>query len=220
MPSILLEISNNMDGDFYMKKWIKLVILVLVIFIFTYGADLLRDQNALENNLVRLHVVANSDSQVDQQTKLLVRDKVTGLLEKAMGDLPDAQAALEYLRQKLPQIQEAANQVLQDAGCRLKAVVTLAKECFPTRDYDTFSLPAGVYNSLRITIGEGEGRNWWCVLFPSLCIPASSDGFEEAAQVSGMSDTLSQTLTQADSGYELRFCLLDWLGSLRAALYR
>lgn len=203
-----------------MKKIIKLGFLALAILVVAYGAGLLRDQKALEENLVRLHVVANSDSQVDQNVKLLVRDKVTDLLQEAMAELPDAEAALDYLRQKLPQIQEAANQVLKEAGHQLEAIVTLAKEHFPTRDYDTFSLPAGVYNSLRVTIGEGQGQNWWCVLFPSLCIPASSDGFEEAAQVSGMSSTLSQTLTQADAGYELRFCLLDWLGSLRATFFR
>ena len=207
-----------MDGDFSMKRLVKLGILALAAVTLTYGAGLIRDQQALENNLVRLHVVANSDSQEDQAVKLQVRDKVVSLLESAMDQLPDAQAAQAYLREKLPEIEAAANQVLEETGSKLKAVVSLAKEVFPTRDYDTFSLPAGVYNSLRVTIGEGQGHNWWCVLFPSLCIPASSDGFEEAAQVSGMSDTLSQTLTQAGTGYEIRFRLLDWLGSLRGAM--
>ena len=85
----------------------------------------------------------------------------------------------------------------------------MCRETFDIRKYDTFTLPAGVYESLRVVIGEGEGHNWWCVAFPTLCTSATTEGFEMAAQTAGMDDTLSETLT---GDYQLRFYLLDALG--------
>lgn len=93
--------------------------------------------------------------------------------------------------------------------------MSLALEEFPTRVYDTFQLPAGLYEALRITIGEGEGHNWWCVVFPTLCVPASSEGFQETAEAAGFSDRLAGTLTRDSGGYEVRFRLLDWLGQVK-----
>ena len=92
------------------------------------------------------------------------------------------------------------------AGFSDTVAVSLTEEAFPTRDYDTFSLPAGVYKALRVVIGEGEGKNWWCVVFPQLCM---GEGFVET---SAMSDELSQTLT---GEYEIRFWLLEKLGQLK-----
>ena len=178
-------------------------------------AGLLRDSKALEENLVRLHVVANSDSQEDQDLKLQVRDAVVEQLNQVMGTLDSAQAAKDFLSAHLTEIQQTANEVLQEAGSQLKAQVSLALEEFPTRVYDTFQLPAGLYEALRITIGEGEGHNWWCVVFPTLCVPASSEGFQETAEAAGLSDRLAGTLTQDSGGYEIRFRLLDWLGQVK-----
>ena len=90
-------------------------------------------------------------------------------------------------------------------------MATLDKEVFDTRYYDTFTLPAGVYEALRITIGEGEGKNWWCVGFPTLCLPATSEGFEDVAAGAGFPDTLTAAL-EGERGYRVRFILLDLLG--------
>ena len=99
-----------------------------------------------------------------------------------------------------------------------EAAVSLCKEAFDTRYYETFTLPAGVYEALRITIGEGNGKNWWCVVFPSLCVPATSSGFEDAAVGAGFSDTLSGAVT-GEEDYEVRFYLLDTLGRLENILF-
>ena len=195
--------------------WRRLGILALAAGAVTWGAGLLRDSKALEENLVRLHVVANSDSQEDQDLKLQVRDAVVEQLNQVMGTLDSAQAAKDFLSAHLTEIQQTANEVLQEAGSQLKAQVSLALEEFPTRVYDTFQLPAGLYEALRITIGEGEGHNWWCVVFPTLCVPASSEGFQETAEAAGLSDRLAGTLTQDNGGYEIRFRLLDWLGQVK-----
>ena len=200
-----------------MMKWIKrLLILVLAASVVTGGAGLLRDQETLEEGLLRLHVVANSDAPEDQAAKLRVKDAVVSMLEETMEAMPTVEEARVYLETRLPQIEETANRVLKELGSGLEAVVTFARERFPTREYDTFRLPAGVYQALRITIGAGEGHNWWCVLFPSLCVPASTQGFTAAAEASGMSQTLAGTLAGDTTGYEIRFRLLDWLGEVKA----
>lgn len=201
-----------------MMKWIKrLLILVLAASVVTGGAGLLRDQETLEEGLLRLHVVANSDAPEDQAVKLRVKDAVVSMLEETMEAMPTVEEARVYLETHLPQIEETANRVLKELGSGLEAVVTFARERFPTREYDTFRLPAGVYQALRITIGAGEGHNWWCVLFPSLCVPASTQGFTAAAEASGMSQTLAGTLAGDTTGYEIRFRLLDWLGEVKAS---
>lgn len=201
-----------------MMKWIKrLLILVLAASVVTGGAGLLRDQETLEEGLLRLHVVANSDAPEDQAVKLRVKDAVVSMLEETMEAMPTVEEARAYLETHLPQIEETANRVLKELGSGLEAVVTFARERFPTREYDTFRLPAGVYQALRITIGAGEGHNWWCVLFPSLCVPASTQGFTAAAEASGMSQTLAGTLAGDTTGYEIRFRLLDWLGEVKAS---
>ena len=122
------------------------------------------------------------------------------------------------LKGQLSALQEAANEVLQQNGENCEAVVTLRKETFPRREYDTFSLPAGVYDSLRITIGKGEGKNWWCVVFPDLCVPAASVEVEDVAVDAGFSNSLSKTLT-GEEGYEIRFWILDCIGKLQNFLH-
>ena len=97
-------------------------------------------------------------------------------------------------------------------------MVTLCKEAFDTRYYDTFTLPAGIYEALRITIGEGEGHNWWCVAFPSLCLSATSEEFADKAAGAGFPDSLTGAL-DGEEKYEVRFFLLDALGELEKFLY-
>ncbi|MBQ8834882.1 MAG: stage II sporulation protein R [Oscillospiraceae bacterium] len=172
---------------------------------------LLADRELLNEELIRLHVVANSDSEEDQAIKLRVRDAVTESLREAMEDVADVEEAKAYLQENLPKIQKVANDTLRSLGCTEEAVVTLCRQAFDTRYYDTFTLPAGVYDALRITIGAGEGQNWWCVVFPTFCIPATTEGFEDVAAGAGFPDALNEALTGEQ---EVRFFFLDALGKL------
>ena len=192
-----------------MRKSAKRLVCCLVIAASVWTWGLLRDRQYLNRELIRLHVVANSDSEHDQHIKLQVRDAIVASLYEGMADIGDIGAAKEYLRENLSKIESVANQTLEAAGVDSRAVVTLCREAFDIRKYDTFTLPAGVYESLRVVIGEGQGKNWWCVAFPTLCMSATSEGFKEAAQTAGMDENLSETLT---GGYRLRFFLLDALG--------
>ena len=188
--------------------------LMLAASVWTWG--LIRDRQYLNQELIRLHVVANSDSEEDQNIKLRVRDAIVASLSEGMANISDVRAAKEYLRENLPKIEAIANRTLEAAGVDSRAAVTLCKEAFDIRKYDTFTLPAGIYESLRVVIGEGQGKNWWCVAFPSLCMGATSEEFEEVAQTAGMDDTLTETLT---GGLQLRFYLLDALGRAEKACF-
>lgn len=194
-----------------MKRQLKRIALVafVVICIWTWG--IVTDSQALHDELLRLHVVGASDSAQDQDVKLLVRDAVLASLEEGLQDLTDVDAAVEYVAQMLPQVEAAANRALEAAGFSDTAAVTLTEEAFPTREYDTFSLPAGVYKALRVVIGEGEGKNWWCVVFPQLCM-GDSEEFVETASMAGMSAELTDTL---EGEYEIRFWLLEKLGQVK-----
>ena len=200
-----------MDGVFMRKYWNRIGICLITAVLFWVGG-LIADRQLLRQELVRLHVVAASDSEEDQRLKLRVRDAILESLQSDMEKLTDVEAAKAYLRENLPKIERVANRVLREAGCTDPAAASLAVEEFSTRVYDTFSLPAGIYDTLRITIGEGAGHNWWCVTFPGLCIPATSEGFEAEAAGAGFSDDLTDSL--AGEPYEIRFFLLDALGKL------
>ena len=194
-----------------MRKLFKFCVLCLILAGFFSFGTVLADRSALNENLIRLHVVAASDSEEDQSVKLRVRDAVLDAVEEAMRRLPTADQAKEYLSARLSDLENLANKVLEQAGSRDRAKVTLEKEAFSTRQYDTFALPAGVYESLRITIGEGRGQNWWCVVFPSLCMAQTREDLSDTAAGAGFPETLTDTLEQK-KGYEVRFFLLDCLG--------
>ena len=185
-----------------MKKMIDRVGICLLIAAFFWCGTLISDRQRLNRELIRLHIVAASDGAEDQARKLRVRDAVTQSLQSDLQKLTDAEQARAYLQEKLPDIQQVATRTLQNLGCQDSVRVSLCKEAFDTRVYDTFSLPSGVYQALRIVIGEGQGHNWWCVVFPGLCVP----------------DGLNQAL-QGQQGYELRFGVLDALGKLENILF-
>ena len=200
-----------------MKKLLKPVFICFLLVSLVYTIALVDDRQKLQNELVRLHVVAASDSEEDQAIKLQVRDAVLESLQAGLENATDIEAAKAYIESQLPKLESVANQVLAAAGCGDVATVRLQVEEFAARVYDTFSLPAGLYDSLRITIGEGEGRNWWCVTFPTLCLPATTEGFEAVAAGAGFSEELTGSLT---GEYEVRFYLLDLLGQLENFLHR
>lgn len=201
-----------------MKKLGRRVLFCGLVAAFFWCGSFVADRQRLNEELIRLHVVANSDSGEDQRIKLQVRDAVVESLRSAMADVADVEQAKAYLQENLPKIQRIANETLEALGCGETAVASLCREAFDTRYYDTFSLPAGVYEALRITIGEGKGRNWWCVVFPTFCIPATTEGFQDVAAGAGFPDSLNSALT-GEEGYEVRFFLLDALGELEKRIW-
>ncbi len=133
----------------------------------TAGVWASASEAALAGQVLRLHVVANSDSQEDQALKLLARDAVLERASALLYGVSDRQGAEAALAPHLDELALAASQALADAGCGDEVRVTLTDQWFPTKAYDGFSLPAGQYRALRVSIGEGAGQNWWCVVFPA-----------------------------------------------------
>lgn len=172
----------------------------------------------LYDRILRLHVIADSDSDADQAVKLKVRDAVLELLGDEMETSPDLEQARTAAERLMPEAERVARQVLRDSGFSYGATVTLGYEYYPTRDYGGFRLPAGRYLSYRIVLGSGEGHNWWCVLFPALCTaPAErqEDEFVAAGFTPGQIGVLSG---KKSPKYAVRFRILELLGELEEKL--
>ncbi len=192
----------------------KICLLCLMLWGLSWLGGLTADRVTLNEDVIRLHVVANSDSREDQAVKLLVRDQVRQVLEPLLARCSTAEEARRRLEENLPLLKQTAERTMEQAGKTAQAAVTLCRESFDTRHYDTFSLPAGVYDALRIQLGEGKGKNWWCVVFPALCGPGEVTAVAAGA---GFPESLGETLEEA---YEVRFFLLDALGRLENLLVK
>ena len=180
-------------------------VICLLLATLLLAALPVRGEEEIYSDVIRLHIIAASDTEEDQALKLSVRDAVLGVYGSALTSYPDRDSAAEAARELLPGIRSLAEQTLREAGCEKPVSVTLTEEEYPTRDYETFSLPAGRYLSLRVLIGEAEGHNWWCVLYPPLCLDTATDG-------ELLTDAEWGLLTEHGGGhYRVKFKLLEWL---------
>ncbi len=156
--------------------------------------------NDLSQSLVRLHVLAVSDDEYEQSIKLKVRDAVLEYISPRLENAEGSDEAKRIISANLGDIKRAAESASQGR----KVSVTLSEEYYPTREYEGFSLPAGRYDSLRVILGNGEGHNWWCVVFPPLCISAA----EQQEALDAMSDGSRGIVAESD-GYQLKFRIVE-----------
>jgi len=207
-----------------LKRWkiIELSLLFGLALTLLWGVWSLRTQDDLGRKMIRLHVIANSDTEEDQTLKLQVRDRVlasaAGILEQA-ADCGEAQTLLQ---QALPEMQAEAAAEIRSRGYDYAVTASVGGAEFPTKVYDGFSLPAGRYTALRVVIGEGKGHNWWCVVYPPLCTAAAAE-LEETAVSDGMEEEDLELMTGENDRYVLKFRsvelweqLRQWIESRRA----
>lgn len=187
-----------------MKIW-EISLLLALCFSLCLGTWAQAKQSSLSSSLVRLHVIAVSDDEYEQALKLRVRDGVLSYISPKLRDVKSAQQAQEIIKSELDGIKAAAESSAEGRSVE----VTLSQEYYPTRNYEKFSLPAGKYQSLRVILGEGEGHNWWCVVFPPLCISAA----EQEQAVESMSEDMRGIVTEED-GCEYKFRILELWGEL------
>lgn len=170
-----------------------------------------RDQSQLAEQVVRLHVLANSDDPADQALKLQVRDAVLEAAEPLLSGVHSQQEAETALSGQLEALAQAGQAVVEEEGYDYPVGVALTTSYFPTREYEDFSLPAGYYRALRVEIGAAQGHNWWCVVYPPLC----TVGVTETEAASGQLNPEEMALiTQQDTEYVLRFQCAEWWGEL------
>ncbi len=178
----------------------------------------------MPDKLFRLHILANSDSEEDQQLKYELRDYLLSDMEEIFKDCSSAQDAGEAARKNLALITEKSQQFVKDKGYDYNITASVENIYFTTRNYGGFVAPAGNYDALRILIGEGEGHNWWCVMFPPLCLGAVEDRADNEEELflckpkshldSGLSAEESKRIEQDDRPVQIRFALFEWLNDL------
>lgn len=198
---------------FLLKRWVALLGLTAAAAAVIFTVQTATLQKTLADKTLRLHVVANSDTDADQAQKLRVRDAVLGAVGALTDGCSSRAEAERALGAGLGRVQAAAQSVLDAEGCDLPVRVSLEDQRFGTRTYDTFSLPAGTYRALCVRIGAAQGHNWWCVVFPTLCTAASGEETARIAAAGGFDADETELVTDAD-GYVLRFKLLEWLDEL------
>ena len=202
-----------MDGVFMRRKedrlkyW-ELALLAALVLSLLWGVWSLHAQDALGEKMIRLHVIANSDTAEDQTLKLQVRDRVLAEATEILKSSADMKEAQEKLTEALPELEKAAAEEIRDRGYAYPVSARLEETEFPTKHYDGFALPSGEYTALRLLIGEARGQNWWCVVYPPLCTAAASD-LEETAIASGMDGQDISLMTEENTGYTLKFRSLE-----------
>lgn len=209
--------------------------MVLTIIISNIGSVVRdgRELDELRDSVLRLHILADSDSKSDQQLKLMVRDALLDNSEEIFGNADSLEAAEKNARENLGLIKELAEETLRENGCTDSVSAELTDMHFDKRVYGDITMPEGEYRALRVTIGSAQGRNWWCVMYPPLCIPAAceyTDNSEDEetdaeADVTGeitddkdaeeeFFDESQRDILYHPEKYEIRFAFWDKLKSL------
>ena len=190
------------------------IVVALIISMMTSIVSFGVECNEIRKDVLRLHILANSDSEADQLVKLKVRDVLLNSGESLFSGNIDINTAEECLNLEKENLIKAANKVLDDNGFNYKTQIYIVEEYFATRTYENFTLPAGKYKSLKVVLGKGEGYNWWCVMFPPLCLPAAS----ENTNLDIVLGESSAKLIQNKGRYKMQFKIVEIFEKIRAKM--
>lgn len=191
-------------------RWLKALCLALVLSVVLSlcgVAEFSQECSGIRDNVLRLHVLANSDSEEDQANKLAVRDAILEETRDVTQGAQSKKEAIEKVTAALPRLKEAAERCLKQAGCEDAVTVQLRETYFGTREYESGTLPAGWYTALRVTIGAGAGHNWWCVVYPAMCLSSA----QNRQYWSEVLDDSQCDIVQHPDRYAVRFKIVEWL---------
>ncbi len=178
----------------------------LIITVILSTVSFARDCSEIRNSVLRMHVIANSDSDADQELKLKVRDAVLQAGKEYFDGSVTASQAEEKLIPVKEKLEQAAKQTIEENGFNYGVRVTICKEYFGTRTYDNdITLPAGQYEAVKVIIGEGKGHNWWCVMFPPMCLPAA----ESDAEIDSVLSDSELSVVKSNPKFEPRFKIIE-----------
>lgn len=188
-------------GEFFMKSRYIYVLLMFVIFFGFLSITAIvseRDAGKIREGVLRFHVIANSDSETDQNNKMAVRDGIADVCSELFLTSTDKQSAMQIAQNEKESIINAARKVLQERGSDDSVNVNVRKRFFPTRRYEGVSLPAGVYDTIDVTIGEANGKNFWCVMFPDICLNASGRAINKQKMSGVLTADALDMVTESD----------------------
>lgn len=195
-------------------KLLNLLTVLMLCLLLLFSILPIHGEGEIYNRVLRLHIIANSDSDLDQSLKLQVRDAVLEYCAPLLFDVCSREEAAEIINANRAGIESVAKEVLDKNGCNLGAALEVCRESYPTKAYEGFCFPQGSYLSVKLMIGEAEGQNWWCVLFPKLCTEAVMSVEDEFIAV-GFTPEQYKIITETESAsYRIRFKLLEFFEGL------
>ncbi len=199
--------------SFSKKIKISIAVGIVVAVIFSI-CSFAKTSEEIRSDVLRLHVIANSDSSVDQNLKLRLRDYILGEGKDIFDGSVNVENAVEKIEPKLSELEESAKAFVENAGFDYDVKITLSNEYFTTRTYESVTLPAGKYLALRVVIGSGEGHNWWCVMFPPMCVPAA----DKKDEIENVFTEREIKLVESKPKYEPRFKVVEIYEQIREAI--
>ncbi len=187
-------------------KAIEISALIALIFTVISTLSFENSCEGIREKVLRLHVIAASDSITDQSIKYAVRDELLRDGESVFRGSETVIEATEKIDCSLPFLKQTAESTVRSLGCDYPVTVNLGKAYFPTRKYGDITLPAGYYNAVRVIIGEGKGKNWWCVMFPPMCLPAAT---KDSPALTDILNENEKKIIKGDKKYEVRFWFVE-----------
>ena len=208
-----------------MEKKAFALLLLLVSVTLVIGLLPVHGEGKIYDSVIRFHVLASSDSEEDQANKLAVRDSVVELAASLLADAGTREEAISILRENSELICRTARETLAARGSFDEVSITIGEEYYPTRDYESVAFPCGTYLSVRLCIGEAKGKNWWCVLFPPICLSAAKasgqrSDLEESFIAAGLTPEQYRIITESKnngSRYKIRFKILEIIKEIAAS---
>ena len=197
-------------------KVINLLTVTVLCLLLLFCVLPIHGEGEIYQRVLRLHVIANSDSDVDQGLKLHVRDAVLEYCAPLLSEVSDREQAAAVIKARTDEIERVAENALAEKGCRDRVSLEVCTEKYPMKDYESFCFPAGSYLSVKIRIGEAEGQNWWCVLFPKLCTQVAASPEEEFVAVGFTPDQYKIITESENTSYRIRFKFLEFFEGLGA----
>lgn len=200
----------------HLKYYIIIPVLTLLgCFIYLLAAGE-RDATAVRQEVVRFHVVAEDNSTEAQQLKLKVRDGIFSLAEQLFSDCADPNEALSAAEEHRQVMEDAAEQILRENGSAENVIVDVGERYFPTKEYGALSFPAGRYQAVSVRIGAAAGENFWCVLYPALCLaPAVADERAEDEMIAAVGESGTEFLKRSEPTQKIKFALVEWFERLK-----
>lgn len=186
------------------------IVVAIVFSIFSFA----KTSDEIRSDVLRLHVIANSDSSVDQNLKLRLRDHILQEGKDIFDGSVNVENAVQKIEPRIGELEKSAESFVKSAGFDYKVKITLSEEYFTTRTYETVTLPAGKYLALRVVIGSGSGHNWWCVMFPPMCVPAA----DKKDEIENVFTDDEIKLVESKPKYEPRFKIIEIYEQIKQAI--